>query len=54
MQNGMTALMYASQHGHVAIVQTLLKESAKPNLTDKVTKILVICFLKIGAKRVLM
>jgi ankyrin repeat protein len=32
----MSAMMYAAQHGHVAIVQALQREKANPDLGDKV------------------
>jgi ankyrin repeat protein len=36
----MSAMMYAAQHGHVAIVQALLREKASTDLGDKVPVVL--------------
>ena len=36
IQDGETALMWASAHGHTDTVKALLEAKADPNITDKV------------------
>ena len=37
VQNGLTALMLATQNGHVQVVQALLDAKADPNITESVS-----------------
>ena len=41
VQNGLTALMLATQNGHVEVVQALLDAEADPNITESVSIFLV-------------
>ena len=43
IQNGVTALHYASQEGHVTIVKLLLEKGADVNICDKVVMDFVSC-----------
>jgi len=38
-QDGMTALMWASFHGHTDVVHALLSGGAQPDLQDKVSTV---------------